>query len=63
MIHKGKEHGEKYRSVETVEEFHKALKRGFPVELMWELGEEIGLMVEDVGTVEEIDAARRDPHD
>ena len=63
MIHNRKEYGEKYRSVETEEEFHKALKRGRPVELTWELGEQIGLMVEDVGTVEEIDAARRDPHD
>ncbi len=63
MIHKREEHGEKYRSVETEEEFHKALKRGLPVELRWELGEQIGLMVEDVGTVEEIDAARSDPHD
>ena len=27
----------------------------------WELGERIGLMVEDVGTVAEIDAARNDP--
>ena len=64
MIHEGKEeNGEKYTSVETEEEFHAALNRGKTVELTWELGEQIGLMVEDVGTVEEIDAARSDPHD
>ena len=64
MIHEGKEeNGEKYTSVETEEEFHAALNRGKAVELSWELGEQIGLMVEDVGAVEEIDAARFDPHD
>ena len=64
MIHEGKEeNGEKYTSVETEEEFHAALNRGKAVELTWELGEQIGLMVEDVGAVEEIDAARFDPHD
>ena len=64
MIHEEKEeNGEKYTSVESEEEFHAALNRGKAVELSWELGERIGLMVEDVGTVEEIDAARFDPHD
>ena len=64
MIHEGKEeNGEKYTSVETEEEFHAALNRGKAVELRWELGERIGLMVEDVGAVEQIDAARFDPHD
>ena len=64
MIHEGKEeNGEKYTSVESEEEFHAALNRGKAVELSWELGEQIGLMAEDVGTVEEIDAARFDPHD
>ena len=64
MIHEEKEeNGEKYISVETEEEFHAALNRGKTVELTWELGEQIGLMVEDVGTVEEIDPARFDPHD
>ena len=63
MIHEEKEeNGKKYTSVETEEEFHAALNRGKAVELTWELGEQIGLMVEDVGTVEEIDAARFDPH-
>ena len=62
MIHEGKEeNGEKYTSVETEEEFHAALNRGKTVELTWELGEQIGLMAEDVGTVAEIGAARNDP--
>ena len=63
MIQKKEEDGEKYISVETEAEFHEALNRGLAVELTWELGEQIGLMVEDVGTVEEINAARHDRHD
>ena len=64
MIHEEKEeNGEKHTSVESEEEFHAALNRGKAVELSWELGERIGLMAEDVGTVAEIDAARFDPHD
>ena len=63
MIQKKEENGEKYISVETEAEFHEALNRGLAVELTWELGEQIGLMVEDVGTVEEINAAGSDPHD
>ena len=63
MIQKKEENGEKYATATTEAEFHEALNRGLAVELTWELGEQIGLMVEDVGTVEEIDAARSDPHD
>ena len=63
MIREKNEGGEKYLSVETEDDFYEALNRGLAVELTWELGEQIGLMVEDVGTVEEIDAARSDPHD
>ena len=63
MIREKNEGGEKYLSVETEDDFHEALNRGLAVELTWELGEQIGLMIEDVGTVEEIDAARSDPHD
>ena len=63
MIREEEEGGEKYLTVETEDEFHAALNRGKAVELTWELGERIGLMVEDVGTVEQIDAARFDPHD
>ena len=50
-------------SVETEDEFWKALTTGETVELTGELGERIGLMAEDVGTEEEIDAARYDPSD
>ena len=62
MIHKKKENGEKYATATTEEEFHEALNRGYAVELTRELAEQIGLMVEDVGTVEEVDAARHDRH-
>ena len=50
-------------SVETEDEFWKALRRGLPVEAHLDIAERIGLMVEDVGTEEEIDAARYDPSD
>ncbi len=50
MIQKKEENGEKYVTATTVAEFHKALNRGRAVELTWELGDEIGLMKEDVGT-------------
>ena len=63
MIRKKKENGEKYtRSVETEEEFHAALNRGEDVELTHELAEKIGLMAEDVGTLEDIKAAKFDPY-
>ena len=63
MIHKKKENGQTYATATTEEEFHEALNRGYAVELTRELAEQIGLMVEDVGTVAEIDAARHDRHD
>ena len=63
MMTQKDENGGKYVTASTEAEFHEALNRGFAVELTWELGERIGLMVEDVGTVEEIDAARHDRHD
>ena len=50
-------------SVETEDEFWKAITTGEAVELTWELREKIGLMEEDVGTVAEIAAARDDPSD
>ena len=62
MIQKKKENGEKYTRVETEEEFHAALNRGEDVELTHELAEKIGLMVEDVGTLEDIKAAKFDPY-
>ena len=64
MIQEKEEHdGSKYATATTEDEFHEALNRGLDVELTWELAEEIGLMVEDVGTVAEIDQARNDRHD
>ena len=45
-------------SVETEEEFHAALNSGADVELTHELAEKIGLMAEDVGTLEDIKAAK-----
>ena len=45
-------------SVETEAEFHAALDRGADVELTHELAEKVGLMVEDVGTLEDIKAAK-----
>ena len=47
---------------ETEEEFHAALDRGADVELTHKLAEKVGLMEEDVGTLEEIKAARFDPY-
>ena len=63
MIRKKWTAGEPVLSVETEDEFWKALSTGETVELTGELGEKIGLMEEDVGTEEEIDAARYDPSD
>ena len=64
MIKKKEENGEKYATATTEAEFHEALNRGLAVELTWELAERIGVpMNEDVGTVEEINAARFDRHD
>ena len=63
MIRKKWLDGEPVLSVETEDEFWKALTTGETVELTGELGERIGLMAEDVGTEEEIDAARYDPND
>ena len=62
MIPKKEENGEKYATATTEAEFHAALNRGEDVELTHELAEEIGLMVEDVGTLEDIKAAKFDPY-
>ena len=61
MIRKKWRDGEPVLSVETEDEFWKAVSTGEAVEVTRELGEKIGLMEEDVGTVAEIDAARYDP--
>ena len=62
MIPKKEENGEKYATATTEAEFHAALNRGADVELTHELAEKIGLMVEDVGTLEDIKAAKFDPY-
>ena len=61
MIRKKWIDGEAVLSVDTEDEFWKAVSTGEPVELTHELADKIGLMEEDVGTVEEIKAARYDP--
>ena len=64
MKHEREENGEKYVTATTEAEFHEALNRGLAVELTRKLAEEIGVpMDEDVGTVADIDQARRDRHD
>ena len=63
MIRKKWTGGEPVLSAETEDEFWKALTTGEAVELTWALGDKIGLMEEDVGTDEEIEAARNDPSD
>ena len=63
MIRKKWRDGEPVLSVETEDEFWKAVSTGEAVELTREFGDQIGLMKEDVGTVAEIDAARYDPSD
>ena len=63
MIRKKWNGDELVLSVETEDEFWKAATTGEPVELTHELAEKIGLMEEDVGTVEDIKAARYDPSD
>ena len=62
MIPKKEENGEKYATVTTEAEFHAALNSGADVELTHELAEKIGLMAEDVGTLEDIKAAKFDPY-
>ena len=60
MIQEKEENGEKYVTAISEAEFHEGLRRGLAVELSWELAEQIGVpMNEDVGTVAEINAARR----
>ena len=52
--------GEPVLPVETEDESHKALPLGLPIEVSPEIAEGIGLMAEDMGTLEEIIAARND---
>ena len=61
---KRKRTARRYATATTEAEFHEALNRGYAVELTRELADQIGVpMDEDVGTVEEVDAARHDRHD
>ena len=61
MIRKKWTGGKPVLSVETEDEFYKALPLGLPIEVSPEIAEGIGLMEEDVGTLEESNAARQDP--
>ena len=63
MIRKKWSGGEPVLSVETEDEFWKAVSTGEAVELTWELGEKIGLMEDDTISVAEAEAARYDPSD
>ena len=58
MIRKKWIDGEPVLSVETEDEFWKALTTSEAVELTWELGEKIGLMEDDTISVAEAEAAR-----
>ena len=55
--------GQKILWVETPADFREALKRGLDIELPHELADELGFQFEDVGTEEEIEAARNDPYE
>ena len=55
--------GERILTVDTEEEFAQAVTReGVTVEAPPGMAEAFGVFPEDVGTEEEIDAAREDPH-
>ena len=61
MIRKKWPGGDPVLSVETEDEFHQDLPLGLPIEVSPEIADGIVLMVEDVGTLEEIIAARDGP--
>ena len=63
MIRKKWRDGEVVLSIETEDEFDKALTTSEAVELTWELGEKIGLMEDDTISEAEAKAARDDPWD
>ena len=63
MIRKKWIDGEWVLSVETEDEFWKALTTGEAVELTRELGDQIGLMEDETITEAEAEAARTDPSD
>ena len=63
MIRKKRRDGEPVLSVETEDEFGKALATGEAVELTRELAEQLGMMEDDTITWAEAKAARDDPSD
>ena len=63
MIRKKWNGDELVLSVETEDEFWKALMTGEAVELTRELGDQIGLMEDETITEAEAEAARNDPSD
>ena len=63
MIRKKWNGDELVLSVETEDEFWKAITTGEAVELTWELGEKTGMMEDDTITWAEAKAARDDPSD
>ena len=63
MIRKKWRDGEPVLSVETEDEFWKAVSTGEAVEVTRELGEKIGLMEDETITEAEVEAARYDPSD
>ena len=63
MIRKKWNGDELVLSVETEDEFWKALTTGEAVELTQELGDQIGLMEDETITEAEVEAARNDPSD
>ena len=63
MIRKKWRDGEPVHSVETEDEFWKAVSTGEAVEVTRELGEKIGLMEDETITEAEAEAARYDPSD
>ena len=63
MIRKKWNGDELVLSVETEDEFWKALTTGEAVELTRELADQIGLMEDETITEAEVEAARNDPSD
>ena len=63
MIRKKWNGDELVLSVETEDEFWKAVSTGEAVELTRELGDQIGLMEDETITKTEAEAARNDPSD
>ena len=63
MIRKKWSAGEPVLSVETEDEFWKAVSTGEAVEVTRELGDQIGLMEDETITEAEAEAARNDPSD